>query len=154
MRILPYRTVENVIDGLVVTFTEVTEQKQTKARLRQALAFSENVVDTVHEALLVLDDELHVVSANRSFYQMFGVLPAETEGRLVYELGNRQWDIAELHRLLEEIVPQNTSIEAYEMEHEFAHMGRRLMRLNAHMMPANEDGRWLILLAIDDVTTE
>ena len=154
MRILPYRTVENVIDGLVVTFTEVTEQKQTKARLRQALAFSENVVDTVHEALLVLDDELHVVSANRSFYQKFGVLPAETEGRLVYELGNRQWDIAELHRLLEEIMPQNTSIEAYEMEHEFAHMGRRLMRLNAHMMPANEDGRWLILLAIDDVTTE
>ena len=154
MRILPYRTVENVIDGLVITFTEVTEQKQTEARLRRALAFSENVVDTVHEALLVLDDELRVVSANRSFYQMFRVLPAETGGRHVYDLGNHQWDIAELRRLLEEIVPQNTSIEAYEMEHESPHIGRRLMRLNARMMPANEESGRLILLAIDVVTAE
>ena len=91
--------------------------------------YAQNIVDTVREPLLILDATLRVRSANRAFYQTFHVSPAETEGRLIYELGNGQWDIPDLRTLLEDIVPKSSVFNDFELEHTFPVIGRRVARL-------------------------
>ena len=118
--------------------------------LRRAKEYAEMIVDTVREGLLVLDFDLRVEAANESFYRMFEVAPDETEGRLVYELGDGQWDIPRLRELLEEVLPEETAIMDYEITHTFENAGRRTMRLNAHQLNEHQ----LILLAIEDVTEQ
>ncbi len=110
------------------------------------------MVDTVREPLLVLDKDLRAVAASRAFYQTFKVDREETQGRLVYDLGNGQWNIPELRVLLEEILPLHTAMEAYEVEHDFSDIGRRTMLLNAREVLNQGHTRSLILLAIEDVT--
>ena len=109
--------------------------------------FAQDVFDTVREPLLVLDAALRVRSANSAFYQTFHVSAAETENQLIYELGNGQWDIAALRTLLEDIVPESTVFNDYELEHDFPHIGRRIMLLNARKLHDE-----LVLLAMEDVT--
>ena len=111
-----------------------------------------DIVDTVREPLVVLDGGLRVRRANRSFYKTFGVTPEDTEGRLVYELGNRQWNIPKLHSLLEEILPQNTSFEDYEVTHDFPSIGRKVMLLNARRLYREPNNTHFILLAFEDIT--
>jgi PAS domain S-box-containing protein/putative nucleotidyltransferase with HDIG domain len=106
----------------------------------------------VREPLLVLDADLRVVSANRSFYLTFGVKPEETQGRLIYDLGGQQWDIPRLRELLEEILPENTSFYDFEVDHNFPALGRRVMVLNARRLYSEPEKTRLILLAIQDVT--
>lgn len=149
MRIMPYRTMHNVIAGVVVTFTDVTPLAEAKKAADEAIAYAENIVNTVREPLLVLDAELRVRSASDSFYRMFEVTREETINRLVYELGNREWDIPELRRLLHELLPEEKSINDFEVTHDFASVGRKTMLLNAR---AIAHGASLILLAIEDVT--
>jgi two-component sensor histidine kinase len=110
------------------------------------------IVDTVREPLLVLDDELRVVTASRSFYAAFRVSRQETEGRILFELGNGQWDIPNLRRLLEDVIPQHTTIEKFEVEHEFPSIGRRTMVLNARKIFYEGNGATSLLLAIEDDT--
>jgi len=110
------------------------------------------IVDTVREPLIVLDRNLRVVAASRSFYQTFGTDPQDTQGRLFYELGNGQWNIPPLRRLLEEVIPQHRAIEAYEVEHEFPTIGRRTMLLNARQVFDEEHRDSALLLAIEDIT--
>ena len=98
---------------------------------QQRRSLEEAIVDTVREPLIVLDDALRVVVASRSFYRAFAVTPAETEGRLLYELGNGQWDIPSLRQLLLDVIPQHTTVEEFEIDHDFASIGRRTMLLNA-----------------------
>ncbi|WP_287153823.1 MEDS domain-containing protein [Candidatus Solincola tengchongensis] len=128
------------------------ERKRALLQIDEAREFAEAIVDTVREPMLVLDAALRVVSANRSFYRTFRTMPEETEGRPVYELGERQWDIPALRRLLEEIIPLNSHFEGYPVEHEFAHLGKRVMLLNARRLIRRERGEDLILLAFEDVT--
>ena len=135
------------------------ELEQTNARLGKAndgledsLAYVLGVVDTVREPLLVLGGDLRVQTANRSFYQTFRVSPEETEGRLVYHLGDRQWNIPQLRRLLEEILPQKTSFDDFEVDHEFGMIGRKIMLLNARCFDQIDSQSKLILLAFEDVT--
>jgi PAS domain S-box-containing protein len=106
------------------------------------------IVDTVREGLLVLDYDLRVKAANKSFYDGFGVKPEETIGRLVYDLGNGQWDIPDLRALLEDILPREKNIVDYELEHDFENVGERRMLLNARSLNTHR----MILLAIEDVT--
>src|SRR5829696_1623168 len=113
--------------------------------------YAQNIVDTVREPLLILDATLRVQSANRAFYQTFHVSPGETEGRLIYELGNGQWDIPDLRRLLEDIVPQSSVFNDFELEHTFPVIGRRAMLLNARKLQAGHHGE-LLVLAMEDVT--
>ena len=149
MRILPYRTVENVIEGAVLTFFEITRQKELAQEARE---FAENVVDTVREPLLVLDADLKVVSASRSFYKFFDVVPELTIGQLLYDLGNKQWNIPALRTLLEEILPRETSLQGFEVTHEFQAIGRHTMLLNARELVQRAGRDRLILLAIEDAT--
>src|SRR6059058_6094106 len=110
-----------------------------------------DVVDTVREPLLILDSSLRVHSASRAFYQTFHVSPAETEGHLIYELGNGQWDIPDLRTLLEDIVPTSSVFDDFELEHTFPAIGRRVMLLNARKLKAGHHGE-LLVLAMEDVT--
>jgi PAS domain S-box-containing protein len=158
-RILPYRTTENVIEGIVLTFVDITQQKKVQRELeeRQSLIaesneYARSIIDTVREPLLVLDNHLRIVSANRSFYKNFQVEKEQTEGQFLYELGNEQWDIPKLRELLEEILPDNSTFDDFEVEHEFPNIGRRKMLLNARRIERKEDEKALILLAIEDVT--
>src|SRR5271156_1863866 len=110
-----------------------------------------NIVDTVREPLLILDATLRVRSANRAFYQTFHVSSEETENRLIYELGNGQWDIPDLRTLLEDIVPKSSVFDDFELEHTFPVIGRRVMLLNARKLQAGHHGE-LLVLAMEDVT--
>jgi chemotaxis methyl-accepting protein methylase len=147
-QVVPYRTDDDRIDGVVVTFVDITELKRRENELQAAKLFAESIVDTVREPLLVLTSDLKVRSANDSFYRDFQVTPEETENRLVYELGNRQWDIPALRRLLEEVLPTDKQFSDFGVEHEFDQIGFRSMLLNARRI----DDVQLILLAIEDVT--
>jgi two-component sensor histidine kinase len=110
------------------------------------------IVDTVRDPLLVLDEELRVVTASRSYYNAFRVDRAETEGRLLFQLGNGQWNIPELRKLLGDVIPQHTTIEKYQVEHEFPSIGRRTMLLNARKIFYEGNGATSLLLAIEDDT--
>jgi len=111
-----------------------------------------SILGSVREPLLVLDSDLKVVKANNSFYQAFNVKPEETEGILIYDLGNRQWDIPKLRELLEDILPQNSIFNDFEVEHNFEAIGRKIMHLNARRIYREVNQTQLILLAIEDVT--
>ena len=119
----------------------------------QPLSFTaDDIVDTVREPMLVLSADLRVRRANRSFYRTFRVRPEDTEGRLVYDLGNHQWDIPALRRLLEEVLPQNTSFDDFEVAHDFESIGRKVMLLNARRVYREGNRTESILLAIEDIT--
>src|SRR6202521_2511508 len=117
-----------------------------------ACALAQGIVDTVREPLLVLDKELRVIAASRSFYSAFKVSPEDTQGRLLYELGDGQWDIPKLRVLLEKIVPEHGVIEGYEVEHKFPDIGQRTMCLNARQVFYEGGANTTILLGMEDVT--
>jgi hypothetical protein len=106
----------------------------------------------VREPLLVLDSDLRVVAASRSFYMTFRVNRQETQGRLLYALGDGQWDIPGLRALLEKIAPEHGELEGYEVEHEFPDIGKRTMLLNARKVFYEGNNHSTILLAIEDIT--
>jgi PAS domain S-box-containing protein len=143
---------ENVIQGLVITFVDIHDRKQAELESERQRCFSENIFDAVREPIVVLDKELRLVSANRSFYATFRAIPEETEGQKIYDLGNKEWDIPDLRRLLEEIIPKDAVFNDFEVEHDFPAIGRRNMLLNARRMATSESGGEFLLLAIEDVT--
>ncbi|MBA2435810.1 MAG: PAS domain S-box protein, partial [Chthoniobacterales bacterium] len=113
--------------------------------------YAQDIVDTVREPLLMLDTALRVRSANRAFYQTFQVSPHETENRLIYELGNGQWDIPALRTLLEDVIPTSSVFNDFELEHTFPSIGRRVMLLNGRKLRAGSHAE-LLVLAMEDVT--
>jgi signal transduction histidine kinase len=127
----------------------LTAQQHDEQALREAKEAAEQIVETVREPLLVLTPDFLVQSANPAFYQMFQVSPTETVGQHIYQLGNGQWDLPELHTLLEQILPQNTVFNDYEVSHAFERIGPRTILLNARRL----DSVQFILLAMEDITT-
>lgn len=114
--------------------------------------YAQNIVQTMRESILVLDQTLCVVSANRSFYRTFQVTEAQTEGHPVYDLGDGQWDIPELKRLLEIVLPEHAAFDDFEVTHKFEGIGEKVMLLNARTIVRPSNGSQLILLAIEDAT--
>lgn len=147
-RLLPYRSREDRIDGVVVTFVDITARRRMEEELRQARKYAESIVETLHEPLLVLAPDLTVRTANQAFYDHFRVRERETIGSPIYDLGNGQWDIPELRTLLEDVLPYSEVFNDYEVCHEFEDIGARVMLLNARRL----DHVQLILLGIQDVT--
>ncbi len=111
------------------------ELKSPKLSEDDTLSFAESIINTVREPLIVLNKDLRVVSVSRFFYDVFKVKPEETLGQLIYDLGNKQWDIPKLRELLEAIIPHNESFDNYKVEHVFSTIGRRIMLLNARRIP-------------------
>ena len=114
--------------------------------------YFKNIFNAAHEGIIILDENMRVLSANRSFYDSFKVTPQETIGNLIYDLGNKQWDIPKLRELLETILPQKASFDNYEVEHDFTTIGRRIMLLNARQIQRASGKERIILLAIEDIT--
>ena len=130
-------------------------QPPSKIKLKSAeevSEFDENLINTVREPLIALDKNLRVVKANRSFYDFFMVTPDETIGTLIYDLGNNQWDIPKLRELLETILPEKTTFDNYEVEHNFDTIGKQFMLLNARKIQRGWGKEPTILLAIEDIT--
>jgi two-component system CheB/CheR fusion protein len=159
MRIFPYRTIDNVIDGIVVTFTDISSLKDMEKSLRESRdliqrtrKYAEGIVATIREPLLVLDRRFRVLSANRSFYRVFRTSAETTENESIFGLGDRQWDIPALRRLLEGVLSQNELFEDYPVEHEFPGIGHRKMLLNARQIENEDRHNPLILLTMEDVT--
>jgi two-component system CheB/CheR fusion protein len=150
--IRPYRTAENRIEGAVVTFTDIDALKRSLNEAQDAREYTQSILDTLWEPLIVLDSEMCVQRATVGFYRAFQVTKEETEGRSFFELGNGQWDSPRLRTLLEDVLHRNTSFEDYEVEYSFPKLGFRSMRLNARRIRGKSDGAEAILIAIDDIT--
>lgn len=148
MRIRPYRTMGDRIAGVVLTFVEITQRKHMEDALRRQKEFSEHIIETLPQPLLVLSDDFIVERANAAFYTHFNVRRDETQGRKIYDLGNGQWNIPSLRELLERVLPDNTVFNGYEVDHVFDGLGHRVMLLNGRKL---RDMR-LILLGISDIT--
>ena len=145
LRILPSVGADGKSDGAVLMFIDIDAAKR-------GLDFAEAIVETVREPLVILNQNLQVLKANKTFYDVFRAVPEETEERLIYDLGNGQWDIPKLRELLENILPAHATFRDFEVTHEFEHVGRKVMLLNAsEIFNPNAQAR-TILLAIEDVT--
>jgi two-component system, chemotaxis family, CheB/CheR fusion protein len=145
LRILPSLGPNGKVDGAVVMLIDIDAAKR-------GLDFAEAIVETVREPLVILNHNLTVVSANKAFYETFQARQQETEGRLIYDLGKGQWNIPELRELLDNILPAHSTFRDFEVVSEFAHVGRKVMLLNAReVFDANAQAR-TILLAIEDTT--
>jgi two-component system CheB/CheR fusion protein len=152
VRIRPYRTARNTVGGVVITFVDITDAKQTE-RLQAARLLAESIVDAVREPFLALDGELRVVRANRAYYETFRVEPAQTDGRRIEDLGSHQWIIPTLRERLERALREGTGFDDFEVEGEFPYLGKRRLLLNARpMSPKGGTPADLVLLGIQDVS--
>jgi two-component sensor histidine kinase len=133
-------------------YMQKTNFRDQFTNVADACALAQSIVDTVREPVVVLDKGLRVIAASRSFYSAFKVSPEETQGKLLYALGDGQWDIPRLRVLLEKIIPEHGVMEDYEVEHEFPHLGHRTMCLNARQAFYEGGAETTILLGIEDVT--
>lgn len=149
VRIQPYRTLDNVIDGVVLTFTDISKRVQAETDMRLTRDLAESVVDTIDKPLLVMDGGLKVISANRVFFQYFQVTAADTIERKIYDLGNGQWNIPALRELLEIILPRDQAFEGFIVEHDFPVIGHQKIRLNARRIVGKSSELSLILLMIE-----
>jgi PAS domain S-box-containing protein len=131
---------------------EMNGRQRVERAVQEARVYAESIVETVREPLVVLDTNLRVISVNRSFCQTFKVTPEDAGGKLIYDLGDRQWNIPRLQILLEEVVPRNRQFDDFEVDHEFPAIGRRTMLLNARQIYSKGIGAQMILLAIEDIT--
>src|SRR4030065_2967154 len=131
---------------------QIAERKRGEQTFEKAQKYTESIVETIREPLLVRASALRVLSANRSFYDTFEVTLKETIGNLIYNLGNREWDIPRLRTLLEDILTKNKKFDNYEVEHVFSNIGHKIMLLNARRIMQKKIGSQMILLAIEDIT--
>ena len=152
LRIRPYRTTENQIDGVTMLFIDIDALKRNANSLESARNYAETIIDTVQTPLVVLDTNMRVNTANRSFYETFQVSALETAQSPLFELGNGQWNIPQLLTILEEILTNDIQVRNFEVDHYFEQIGQKTMLLNACLLQG-EDNVSEILLLIEDITT-
>jgi two-component system CheB/CheR fusion protein len=146
-------TSKEEIESANEELTSTNQELQTRNDLlHESYEYSNAIVSTMHEPMLVLGKDLRVKSANQAFYDKFGVSEEQTEGVLLYNLGNNQWNIPALRELLEDIIPKNSKFYNYEVKHTFLNLGEKIMSLNARRVIQNAHREQLILLVIADIT--
>jgi len=151
-RITPYRTQEGRVEGVVITFGDISEMKAADREVRAARAYSDSIIDTIRQPLVVLDHELQLVSANRSFYRMFALAPEEAVGNPLETVVGHHSSSPGLRAFLERVQIEPTNVDEYEIEFKLPVLGRRLLLLNARKLLEGPLGERKILLAIDDIT--
>jgi two-component system CheB/CheR fusion protein len=151
IRIRPYRTTENQIDGVVMVLIDIDALKRSAATLEDARNYAETIVETVQTPLVALDADFRVNKANRSFYETFQVSSPETAKSSLFELGNGQWNIPQLRSILEDILVSDVQLHNFELEHLFEQIGQKTMLLNACKLE-REEKALMLLLSIEDIT--
>lgn len=152
LRVLPYRTQDNRIAGAVATFIDISELKAKQLAIIEAGNFAEAIVETVRDPLLALSGDLRVRSANAAFHELFDIGPGETIGRLIYDLVDSQWNTPPLRKLLEQLIPEQSRIDDYEITLDIPRLGKRSMLINARCIFAQATHDKVVLLAMEDVT--
>ena len=152
LQIRPYRTTDDKIDGAVIVLADIDEAKQASERVRKSQLFMEETLATVREPLLVLKQDLTVMYVNPSFLKTFEVRREDTERRLLYDLGDEQWNIPKLRAMLEEVLSKDTPVVDFEVDHDFPHLGKKVMLLNARKIEDGHNDLPLMLLAIEDIS--
>ena len=152
LQIRPYRTMEDKIDGAVLMLSDIDAMKRLNDGLQKSKEFIEDIVDTIREPLVVLTEDLKVRYVNGSFLKAFSVNRWEAEGKMLYDLGNHQWDIPKLRTALQEVVSKDAPFSDFEVEHELPQVGMKTMLLNARRITDIHSDRPMILLAIEDIT--
>lgn len=152
LSVLPYRTIDNKIDGVVMVLQDIDAIKKANRQLKRSSEFFDGVVNTIRQPLLVLDSDLRVMSTNESFLHTFDVTREQTINKFLYRLGNEQWNIPKLRALLEEVLPKDQAVVNYEVEHDFQSIGWKKMVLNARRLIQANERQAMILLAIEDIT--
>ncbi|NEP15835.1 MAG: response regulator, partial [Leptolyngbya sp. SIO4C1] len=151
LRIRPYRTADNQIDGAVLTLVDIDNIKRTLRQLEISRLYAESIVETVREPLVVLRADLSIKTANRAFYEGFQTSSAETEGTNLFELGNGQWDIPELRSRLATFLSDGVQLQDVEISHHFEQIGNKTLLLNAREIEQSIEER-MLLLSIEDIT--
>ncbi len=152
LRVHPYLTLDNKIDGAVIVFMDISALKRTERGIKAARDYAEATIRTARDPFMVLRGDLRVNSANEAFYKTFKVPADQTEGCLIYELGNHQWDIPKLRIMLEDVLPRNSFFDDFEVARDFPQIGKRTMMLNARRLNLEDGSPPMILLSIEDVT--
>jgi two-component system CheB/CheR fusion protein len=152
MRIRPYKTTENRIEGAVVSLIDVDRYKSASEKLEAAVRGAQAIIDVLREPFVVLDGYLKVRSANQAFYDMFKVHRAETEGNFLYNLGDGQWNIPRLKDQLEQVLPRDSRVQDFDVIHDFPRVGPKTIRLNACRIESGEPGLAVIFLALADIS--
>ncbi len=148
LRVRPYKTADNRIEGVLVVLLDVDLIYRARDEARRSGDFSRAIVETTHEALVVVDAEFRVIGANRSFCDLFQISAGEVERQSLFDLGGGQWSVPRLRELLKDILPKNSAIEDFEVDQEFPAIGRRLLVLSARRIESSNS----ILIAIEDFT--
>src|SRR5579864_4373257 len=151
-RLLPYRNEDGDIQGVVITFADISEMKASEREIEAARAYSNSIVDAIHQPLVVLDHELRIVSASPSFYRGFSIMPERAVGQQLPNLRDRCLDVQALRSFLVRIAAGHDVAEDYEIEINLPPRGRRVLQLNAREIPAAPPAKRRTLLAIDDIT--
>jgi two-component system CheB/CheR fusion protein len=152
VRISPYYSTNKKSDGAVIAYVDITTARESQAALRDSLELSQNIVETINEPLIVLNNKMRVLSANAIFYKTFKVNQTQTEGESIYKVGNGQWKIPELKKLLEEILPEKTTFNGFVVTHKFPGIGEKTIMLNARQILDEAKKTRLILLSMLDIT--
>jgi two-component system CheB/CheR fusion protein len=150
LRIRPYRTRDNKIDGAVITLVDIDDEQRSISRLELATQYTEAMLETVREPLVVLDEKMRVRKASRAFYKAFALNRKKTEGLHFCEIGDGVWEVRQIRELLEEMLPKTKRVVDFEIEADFRNLGHRKLIFNARRL--EHKGEPLVLLAIEDVT--
>jgi two-component system, chemotaxis family, CheB/CheR fusion protein len=152
LQIRPYRTLDDKIDGAILVLSDIHAAKQVSERIRKAQEFMEDILDTVREPLVVLDENLRVLYANPSFLSTFSAAREETVGESFYGVRNGQWNIAKLRDALKEVISKAIPVRDFEVEHTFPPLGTKTMLLNARRIEDSHRDKPILLLAMEDIT--
>lgn len=152
IRIYPYRTMENKIDGAVLVYINIDEMKRGLETAQRARDYAESIIAALRFPILVLDRRLSIVSASAAFYDLFRVSHEDTVGNLIYRIGNGQWGIPQLRSQLEQTIHSGLAFEDYIVEHRFEHIGMRTVRISGSPIPSTQEMEGMVLMQIEEVT--
>ncbi len=152
MFIRPYRTIDNKIDGAVIAMIDIDVIKRSKEEMQGALDYTQAIIETMREPLVVLDEEMRILSANKSFYDTFRVRVSDVANKRLYELGGHQWNNPKLRKLIEKVLPKNTFFNDFEVSFNFPDIGQKTMILNGRQIKMHGKEKPMVLLVIEDIT--
>ncbi|MDD5668595.1 MAG: chemotaxis protein CheB [Candidatus Omnitrophica bacterium] len=152
LRIRPYRTIDNKIDGAIIALIDIDAIKRSREELQGVLNYNQAIIETMREPLVVLDKDMRVLSANKSFYDMFRIQVSDVKNKLFYELSRHQWDTPKLRKLLGEIVSKKSHFNDFEVSFDFPGIGQKTIVLNGRQIKLYGKDSPLILLAMEDIT--